>query len=170
MALVIIAVFTTHKDNTVHTLGQGIFDPDGVHRTQTPHGNYPDIRRVINPIHAHHVKGWIGIIFTHQCQNPEGRLIKIIFRWNANGLYLGTNTVNGIIGKGNDSFRACTHAGTASSTPGGIDFGCPLFIIIQGTKGTLHRTTFTLGASLEKEFWIGLITGSGMNRNPSICR
>ena len=168
MTLIVVPVLTTQKKDSVHTLGQGILDPDHIHGPQAPDRNKTHIRRISQPIQTGDVKGRIGIIFTNQSQNPQRRFVVIIFRGNADGFYHGTHTVDTVVGKVNDPLGAGSHAGSTSPTARRIGFGCSFFIIVQGPEGALLRAALALGTSLEKEIRIGHVPGAGMNRNPPV--
>ena len=69
-----------------------------------------------------------------------------------------------VILEGDDPFRACSQADSASPAAVGIRQWSALFILIQGPKWTFFGAALALGASLHEEIEFGEISGTRMNR------
>ena len=118
-------------------------------------------------MHARHVKGWIGIIFTDKYSDTQ--LVLIIVR-HLDCLHHGTDHVDAVVGKIDDTLRTGPHTGSAATAAGRISQWCTFLIIIKRAKGTLLCTAFALGAALEEEIRIGHIARARVHRYPTISR
>ena len=66
MALVIIAMLAAQQESAVHSLRQGILDPDYVDGTEAPHRNQADIRRIGKFVQRCDVQSRQGVVLADQ--------------------------------------------------------------------------------------------------------
>ena len=170
MTLIVVTIFAAQQEHTVHTLGQGIFDPDDIDRSQTSNRNEANIRRIFEPVQCRDIQSRIGVVLADQTQNAQGRLIIIVFRRHADGLDHGSDAVDAVVDKINDSLGTASHASTTAAAAGRVGLGSALGIVVNGPEGTFLGAAFALGAALEEKVRKRHIAGTRVNGDPAIDR
>ena len=118
---------------------------------------------------AKKIQSYIKLQIPAGAANPVITSYSIHYTKLYDGFYHGTDHINVIVLETDNPFRTGAHTGPAAPTPGRIRQRCTLLVIINGAEGAFLGAAFALGTALHKEFRIGLVAGTRMHGDTTVC-